>query len=123
MNFSEAMDKLKEGKKVSRSAWNSGYFLMVNGVIKAFKNELTYYTYTPDIMVSEEWIVDEQDGAFKFCEVVPLLMLGHKASFSDWENSYIIYNKQEKCLVRHSMEETIFTPDFDSFLAGDWIEL
>jgi hypothetical protein len=59
----------------------------------------------------------------KFCEIIPYIRKGYKARMKDWKEAYIYYDNSVKGLVLQSMECFPFCPDFDSFLAEDWIEV
>ena len=122
MKFSEAMDKLKEGSKVTRKPWSGGlYFLMQEGDVKSFQPKLSPYIYNEDIMVSEGWTLDNEDGEFKFCDIIPYLQKGAKAKLKEWREAHIFLDPSSHELLLHSMEQFPYLPDFPSFVAEDWM--
>ena len=123
MNFSEAMDKLKEGAKVTRETWKQQlYFKMINGVVKSFFPRVAPYVYDENIMVSNEWYIAGKE--YCFSEITHSLAVGGRAYRKDWdEGNYITYDKEHGGLAFHSIEMFEFSPTFDSFLAIDWIVL
>ncbi|CAB4128187.1 hypothetical protein UFOVP100_15 [uncultured Caudovirales phage] len=124
MNFCEAMVLLKSGSKITRNSWKGDvYFKMVGQDVKSFQPQLNRYYYNEDIMTSTGWMVNNEDGTYTFAEIIPLLLNGYKIKLRDWNEKYIFLDINERYLVLHSMEICAFTPDFDSFIADDWIEL
>ena len=124
MKFSEAMDRLKDGAKITRSAWKSDlYFKIEEGKIKSFQAALRAYTYDDDIMLSDGWMVEGDENTYKFYDIVHFLKNGKKAHLKTWNNMHIYFDRQHNSLIFHSMETTSFIPDFSSFLAEDWIEI
>jgi hypothetical protein len=122
MNFSEAMDKLKSGSKVTRKDWPEGLcFMMKDGAIKSFRPVIQGYSYNEEIMLSDGWLVKGNDKQFSFAEIVPFLLKGTQARLSNWNKEMFIYfDQHDKELVFRKIEESVFTPDFMSFVAEDW---
>jgi len=124
MEFSEAMDKLKEGLKITRNAWKgSVYFRIVEGEVKSFQPKLMPYIYNDDIMISDGWLVEGQEKEYKFSEIILFLQQGFKARLKEWTEMFIFLDKPTKMLLVLSMENLPFIPDFESFTATDWIEI
>lgn len=124
MKFSEAMEKLKSGSKVTRQPWAQGvYFLMQGDEVKSFQPKLSPYIYNEDIMVSDGWLIDENPDKYKFCDIIPFLQKGSKAKLKAWNEMFIYLDASTKSLVVHSMDAFPFLPDFESFVAQDWIEI
>lgn len=124
MKFSEAMDKLKNGAKVTRHPWQDGlYFMMVNNEVKAFHPKLLPYIYNEDIMVSDGWLIEGKQDEYNFCDIIPFLESGAKAKLKDWKETFIYLDRVTKSLVVYSMEPLPYLPDFESFVEQDWIEL
>ena len=125
MKFSEAMELLKSGSKVTRQPWiDNVYFLMKDSKIKSYQPVLAAYQYNEDIMISDGWtIIGGLEENLTFCQVIPLIQKGAKAKLEDWKDMFIYYDSSIKGLVLYSMEIHTFIPDFDSFVAQDWIEL
>ena len=124
MKFCDAMDLLKSGSKITREPWKQAiYFLMDGKIVNSYQPRISPYLYDEDIMVSDGWLVEGETDEFPFCEVVIYLQEGLKAMLKDWKDMYIYLDRPTKSLVAHSMDVFPFTPDFESFIATDWIEL
>lgn len=124
MKFCEAMDKLKDGAKVTRHPWKEGvYFMMVEKDVKSFQPKLAPYIYNEDIMVSDGWILEGKENEYKFCDIIPFLQQGVKAKLKDWKEMFIYLDQGSKAMVVHSMDAFPFVPDFESFVAQDWMVL
>ncbi len=122
MKFCEAMDELRNGKKVTRNPWRQGvYFLMQGDDVKSYQPKISPYIYNEDIMVSDGWYVEGLDQEMKFCNIIPYLQQGAMARMDSWKEAWIYYDGSSKGLVVHSMDEFPFIPDFESFTAQDWI--
>lgn len=122
MKFCEAMDELKAGKKVTRQPWKEGlYFLIEKGDVKSYQPKLAQFIYNEEIMVSEGWSIDAVEGEFKFCDIINYLQQGARARFKDWKETYIYLDHSTKSLVVNSMEVFPFIPQFDDFVAQDWM--
>lgn len=124
MKFCEAMERLKSGAKVTRDPWKQGvYFLMDGNDVKSFQPKLAPYVFNEDIMVSDGWLIDGKEGEFKFCDIIPYLQQGSKAKLKEWKEMFIYLDQSIKCLVVNSMDIFPFTPQFDDFVAQDWVEI
>lgn len=124
MNFCDAMDLLKAGKKVTRNDWRDGlYFVMEEGKVHSYQPVLEHYLYTEDIMVSDGWMVEGATEAKTFCEIIPDLQKGTRAWMSDWKPEFYIYLDPTDGLVLHKMSQFSFNPTFADFKANDWIEV
>ena len=120
----DAVEKLKLGSKVTRECWKDElYFSMYEGRIKSFRCMLNAFQYDEEIMISEDWNIDDDPKKYHFYEIIPFLQNGSKARLLDWKNQYIYYDKNEKILIISSMNTIDFSPDFQSFTANDWIEI
>ena len=124
MKFSEAMEKLKSGVKVTRATWKGRmYFLIVKGEVKTFQSHISPYSYNEDIMVSDGWILEGVDQEMNFTEIIPYLQKGMRAKLKSWDEIFIYLDNSIQGLASESMVPFQFTPDFASFMAEDWIEL
>lgn len=124
MKFCEAMDALTSGSKVTRQPWKGGvYFFIIDGDVKSFQPKLAPYIYNEDIMVSDGWKISGQEGEYKFCDIIPFLQKSCKVYMKDWKDTFVYFDIQTKGLVIHSMDIFPFIPDFESFVAQDWIIL
>ncbi|HHF7341028.1 TPA: hypothetical protein ACPSKZ_000705 [Legionella anisa] len=122
MKFSDAMEQLKLGYKVTRESWKDGiYFLMQDNDVKSFHPILKPYIYNEDIMVSYGWRVDNSEQEMKFVDIIPLLQAGGCAKMREWKDSYIYFDRQEGRLILRAMEQFQFMPEFEAFVAEDWV--
>jgi hypothetical protein len=124
MNFSDAMEKLKSGSKITRHEWKSLlYFMMQDDVIKSFQSRISTYVYCEDIMTSSGWLIDSDEKEYSFCDIIGPLQSGSNARLKEWKEAYIYFDHSVKEIVIHNMEYYPFVPAFDSFVKEDWIEL
>lgn len=124
MKFSEAMEKLQAGNKVTREAWGqSVHFKMTGCEVKSYQPVIAPYIYDESIMVSDGWLVDDKPEEYKFYEIIPFLQLGSTAKLKDWTDIFIYLDPSSKILVVHTSDSFPFLPDFESFIAQDWIVL
>lgn len=124
MKFCEAVDLLKSGSRISRQIWKDEiYFMKIGNEVESFQPRITPYQFNEDIMISEGWIVSGNMNEFTFCEIIPFLQHGAQAKLKDWREMFIYLEPMSNMLVLHSMEIHPFVPDFESFIANDWIEV
>lgn len=124
MNFTDAMELLASGKKVTRNDWRDGlYFVMEDGHVLSFQPVVEHYLYTEDIMVSDGWITEGVTEARKFSEIIPDIKNGSRAWMSDWQPDFYISLDKTDGLVIHKMSKFDYHPSFDDFNADDWIEV
>lgn len=126
MRFNEAMEALQKGNKVTRQAWIGAiYFKMDGNDVKTYQPRVAIYAYNEDIMISDGWVVDGEEGEFKFYDIIPFLQKSKKAWLKDWisQEMYIHYDQASAAIVLNSMETYAFIPAFDAFIALDWVVL
>lgn len=130
MNFTDAMDLLTSGKKVTRHDWKDGlYFIFEDGHVTSYQPILEPYQYNEDIMISNGWITEDgwitvdTTESRKFSEIIPELKNGKRAWMIDWKEDFYIYFDPQHGLVIHKMSKFDYHPSFDDFQANDWIEL
>ena len=124
MNFCEAMDALKSGKKVTRNDWKDGlYFVKEGEEVVSYQPIYDIYQYNETIMVSNGWMVEGETESKDFCQIISSLQDGKKAWMKDWDKEFYIYLDSDKKLVIHKMLIFLYHPSFDDFRANDWIEI
>jgi len=122
MKFCEAMELLKTGSKVTRLPWKDGiYFQIEDEDVKSFQPRLSPFLYNEDIMVSEGWFVEGIENELNFCDIILFLLKGARARMKDWTDTYIFLDNNTKSMMIQSMIIFPFTPDFESFVAEDWV--
>lgn len=127
MNFSEAMEQLKSGKKLTRKPWEHSLYFVMNdkGEVESYQPKLTVYNYDEQIMLSEGWRVENMDLDEDKCfhEIVSFLQQGFRVRLKDWVNSYIFFDKSAQVLVIQTMDIFPFSPNFENFIKEDWMVL
>lgn len=125
MKFNEAMEALQKGDKVTRRSWvGSVYFQMgEDNNVLSFQPKSIVYTYNEDIMISDGWVVEGVEGEHKFYDIIDYIQQGKRAKLKDWKEAFIYYEQQAKYLVYSSMDVFPYSPDFESFIATDWMTI
>lgn len=124
MNFNEAMEKLKQGKKVTRSTDDKSYFIMKDNKLEYRSRSTNYYLYSQDIMISEDWYFDNDDKTdYEFSEIIPFLLKGFKFKLKGWQDAYIYYDLSTQLILLITMVICDYIPCFADFIAEDWIEI
>jgi len=125
MKFSEAMTAIQGGGKTRRQAWNDEVYLAIgkpsNNRIEGYRPAIRMYNYDSSIFMSDGWFIDGDDKEYRFHEIVERLYMGAKARLKEWGGGFIYYDREEKDLVYHSMEEFFFVPEFKDLIADDWV--
>lgn len=125
MNFVDAMDLLSNGSKVTRKVWEDMYFKQ-NGAdenkVKCYHKKIDLFIYDETIMVSDGWIIENEDGEKKFSEIIPYLQKGLKAKLNSWKECFIYLSNEGEILVQ-TMAVFPFSPSFEDFTSNDWIEI
>lgn len=124
MQFSEAMKFLKGGARVTRQEWiGTVYFVLEENNVNSYQPILNVYNYTDDIMISDGWLVEGQEGEFHFYDIIPFLSAGGKAKLKDWKESFIYLDKTTSNIISHSMDVRPYVPNFQAFISQDWVVL
>lgn len=122
MNFRDAINELKIGKKIARKSWSEDlYFSIENGTVMTHQPRIYPYLYDDSIMISTDWLIDGMKGEYSFCEIIPFLITGSKARLKESTENYIYYDQTDKMLIIRMMEVFPHRPEFDDFLANDWV--
>ena len=128
MNFKDAMELLKSGSKVTRQAWLNQkdgdiFFKLSDNKVRAYRPSFQAFTYDEEIILSDGWLIDGQEGEHTFSDIIPFVQSGLRARLKSWNGSFIFLDKAANFLVLSSNGEFLFTPDFNSFIATDWVVL
>lgn len=123
MKFCEAMELLKAGKKVTRTQWKGSIYFVTDekGDVKSYQPHLVNYLYNEDIMISDGWLVEDEEQPMNFCDIIPYLQKGKRAKMTDWNDSYIFLDPTTGHLVLFRMDVFDFIPGFEAFTAQDWM--
>lgn len=127
MNLSEAVQALKDGKKVRLRGWGKkSYIKMVGNVdpeIKFYNEATNHFAYDSKTLLSEEWYsIDYPDRKYNFPEMLSKLRQGKSCRREGWaEDMYIVYDTQIRNIVVKQMEEIPnFNINFDSLILENW---
>lgn len=125
MKFIDAMIKMQDGYKVTRTPWlNNIYFVIEDEHVRSYQVSIESFLYNEDILISDEWIVYGIEGTHKFYDITLFLQRGLKVTKNFWpESTFIYYDNSEKNILIHSMRAVQYKIDFDSFFKNDWIEI
>ena len=126
MKFSEAVQALKDGERVTRQSWIGSMYFQIDSVtelLHCFQPTLKAFGYDESIMLSTGWEVEGEEGEFAFYDIISFLQQGKKAKLKEWTDTFIQYDSQAKTLVAHEMISFNYHPDFDAFTAIDWVTL
>ncbi len=131
MDFQEAIEEMKNGKKISRSKWGNEIFFKLDGfAIKSYRESICEFVYSEDIMISEGWVISEDNkdtvefnymNEYSFYEIISFLKEGYLAKPKEWNDAFIFFHPEDKMLVKNSMHEYVFVPLFGDFVAQDWV--
>ena len=127
MNFSDAMEMLKDGAKITRAKWKNDLYFVMNGKdLLTYQPSLRLFNYDAEIIVSDGWVIDENDNLannamYKFSDIIPFLSRGAKAKLNTWSNQFIYLEGHS--LVLSKMEIFPYIPVFEDFVATDWVKV
>jgi hypothetical protein len=121
MNFKEAYEKLEQGLRVRRKAWDKSIFLQDTLIIECFREECVPFIYSMDIVESRWLVVGEGENEISFVNAIEELHKGKGIKLFDWpENCFLECSKDRKELFMRRITKFDFTPTFECFSANDW---
>ena len=88
MNFSDAIDHLKSGEKITRKSWNNKiWFEMSADELLSCQEHFELYQYDESIMISDGWSLlnSETEEEHSFSEIMDYLIRGFKAKLKEWQ--------------------------------------
>ncbi len=125
MNLQEAMQALKDGKRVRPISWSKDSFVeIIEGKIVCCFYVLSLFNPTVDELFNEcKWILDDDEKKlFTLVEIIHLLESGSRCKKIDWNNKFIKMIKQDNALVL--VKPDIFDITFHyQDLIGQWTEV
>jgi hypothetical protein len=124
MKFADVAEKLREGKKITRSVWSGQiFFAYKDGDIKAWQPGIEYFMYDENIMLTDDWAVCEYPAVIlNFYEIMPALKDGKNLKRKSWDDdTYIYLDTTSERLILHTNRIFNFIPTFADFNANDWI--
>lgn len=126
MKFSEAMQALKDGKKVSMPGWGHIYIKIRRddhgGCIGSYNQVIDHFPWNLDTLMEDDWIVSGSQDPCSFEGVIYALRYGKTATKNnaDWVGKYIKLDKDSGEVVLVSYEPFPFNPSFKDLLRDDW---
>lgn len=124
MNFAEAMELMRLGKKVYRPIWKQEMYLTIvddedDTQLKCFSEHHVAFGYDNDMLLSDGWYVLDMKGGMSFSEAIKELMLGRKIVHETFsEGAYV--HVLDDMLVKRYMAESTFIPTMACLFASDW---
>lgn len=111
MNFKQALEVMKQGKKVKLPSWGGywEYDAKINGIVIHCKEGNVLYNcterllYTAENIISDEWVIADEENTpilggeatFSFGEAIKYLKRGFKVARKGW-NGKGIYLEMQK---------------------------
>jgi hypothetical protein len=126
MNFEQAIEELKKGKKIRRIGWEEKNYLMVDEEDNETKNyylSIKPYEYDQTIILSNDWVNARNPTLthiMKWTEAIEALKLGACLKQKDWDTGYITLDKSIPDIVYCYYETCPFSPTYTCFVANDW---
>ena len=129
MNFKEAVEYLKIGKKVRISFWEKNIYLQmgerdggsfIENTIMSFRQEAIPYSYDLSILTSDDWMVVGGDGEnISFAEAMENIRNKKMVRLSTWPDStFLVEDSNQLCMKR--LCEHPFNPCYNDFISDQW---
>jgi len=127
MKLREAIESLKQGKKVRRRAWESNLFLQIkldaenNLRVMCLRLDSVPFSYDLDIILCDDWMIKDGDNShLSFDEALIALQNRKKVKLSSWINDYLEMDIFSKEVIMKTLREYNFVPLFSCFQSEDW---
>lgn len=123
MNIADAINELKQGKRITRPVWGEGIYLaMVDDIVKPYCVATLYYQYDQNILITTDWeTLDGTKQNMTFPEMLSALKEGHKTRRSSFaEGSYLILSQNKQDIFIKKIAEHHFIPTYQCLDATDW---
>lgn len=126
MNFKDAIEQAKLGKKIKRPEWGVDIHLtIINDQVKAFRREAVAYSYEIDTLLKYKWVIYDEftPSEMNFFEALAVLKQGKKIRMVGGmdDDSYIAMDNDGKTLYGSVVSSFNFSPTFQCFTSDDWI--
>lgn len=120
MNFDKAYKEFLAGKKIRRKEWEPYMHLrLIDGHVKTFKGENVSFYGSPDILLSNDWmVVDGDEKKLTFLEALEELKQKKYLTREKDCNSFLFVDNGNLALCRQV--ECEFTPTFKCLCSNDW---
>jgi hypothetical protein len=120
MKFSDAMQSLKEGKKVSIPGWGNIYIKQTDGKIDTWNLLADIFSWDLNTMMDGGWIIGGSDKISTFEDVIYALRYGNTARKTEWVDKFIKLDKDTGEIIIISYAPFPFNPTFRDLLREDW---
>ena len=129
MNFKQALEAMKQGKKVKLPSW-AGYWeydASINGIVIHCKEGNVLYNcterllYTAENIISDEWVIADEENTpilggvatFSFGEAIKYIKRGFKVKRKGWngKNQYV---ELATCISYKNNDDVIVNVDHDN---------
>lgn len=124
MNFKEAFQELKNGKRLTRTGWEQKNFLRMddNGEIQNFIIHMEPYLYDQSIILSEGWIIKDgnPDQKMPFLSALEAIKVGSSIALPEWDGMWVTLDKSTSQMILNSYRNEPFMPTFTCFMLNDW---
>ena len=120
MNYEKAHKELLAGKKIRRKEWDKFMHLqLINGEVKTFNGEVTYFSTDTNILTSTGWKVVDGDGTeMTFLESLEFLRQKKCITKNSLGEGYLFIDDGNWALCRPV--EFQFMPTFGCLSSNDW---
>lgn len=131
MHISTAIEKLKQGKKITHLSWPKDSYLQIDSIsthMMFFQYEATPFNITPDILLSSNWYtLDGSHTSLDFVQALALLSQGYKLSFEENDLSpsfsFIEMDMISKDIYQKKIIHRDFILDQKSLFSNEWVEV
>ncbi len=124
MNITEALDALKEGKKIKHTSWGKDDFLALkDNDICFFRLEYFLFNFSPSILLTHDW--ETLDGTQKnlpFLKALEILSNGGRIKSKDVKGEFIEMDLSSKNILVRQISKVDFVMEHSSLLSNGWME-
>jgi hypothetical protein len=124
MKFSEAMQSLRDGKKVSMPGWSDIYIKGMSDEdgerIESFNMVVHKFLWDLNTLLEGCWLIGRGDKPSTFEDVIYALRMGATARKTEWVDRFIKLDKDTGEIIQISYAPFPFNPAFRDLLREDW---
>lgn len=130
MNFTQAIELLTDGVKITRSSWYGNMYLQkenldtgscLKATIKTYVKAVSNYSWSVEMFLSTDWMIGNDDSiTVKFAEAIQALKTGYRVKLPEWKDMYLEFDGQSKTVVLHHWVSHDYQLSFNDFCEEDW---
>ena len=126
MNLHDAVEALKSGKKIRLKGWGTKSYLKMEddiSEVNLYSEESHHFDYQSTILLTDDWEVlyNDDNSKYSFTEMIDKLREGKKCRRESWEPyTYIMFDKNNREIIKKRMSIIPFILNFDSFVSNEW---